>query len=176
MRAMIAVPKTLTLKLGGQDKAALLEQLAAHDIALNDHARTLFASSLFQPAVREHDIRVCSLPVAALGLTQGGSWPQLIAAAAELGMRPCPLEAAVALRLLPVVLPAEKADPLTGSGRAPAGALTVVSEPLTEDEDFPRGLYLRDLDGVRWLRGYRSDDTHVWQPDAHLLWQMQDGA
>ena len=23
------------------------------------------------------------------------------------------------------------------------------------------------------MRGYRCDDTHVWQPDAHLLWLMQ---
>lgn len=176
MRAMIPVPKTLTLKLGGLDKAALLARLQAEGIALNAHAETLFASPLFQSAALLQSIRVCSLPVSALGLAQGGNWPQLIAAAAALGMQACPLEAAIALRLLPVVLPPETADPLTGSGRAPAGALTVISTPLSPDPDFPRGLYLRDLDGVRWLRGYRCDDTHHWQPDAHLLWQMREGA
>ncbi|MDA0708693.1 MAG: helicase, partial [bacterium] len=45
----------------------------------------------------------------------------------------------------------------------------IASQILTEDDDFPKGFYLRRIKGVLWLRGYRSWPGHVWEPDDHFV-------
>ena len=41
----------------------------------------------------------------------------------------------------------------------------MVSVPLDEGYETPRGFYLRRIDGVLWLRGYRADAAHLWSPE-----------
>ena len=48
-------------------------------------------------------------------------------------------------------------------------SITIASEILTEDDDFPKGFYLRKIDGMLWLRGYLADQLHVWNPDNHFI-------
>ena len=83
---------------------------------------------------------------------------------AGVGLGLCPLELAPRLRLL-LLDQAEGAagQPLTRNC-APHGAITVASAPLDDDEDVPRGFYLRRIEGTLWLRGYRSWDGHLWSP------------
>jgi hypothetical protein len=35
---------------------------------------------------------------------------------------------------------------------------------LSDDDEYPKGFYLRVVEDVRWLRGYVGDDTHIWSP------------
>jgi len=51
------------------------------------------------------------------------------------------------------------------AGRSPAGALKVASAPLSDDVAFPKGFYLRVVDGTLWLRGFRCDDEYRFTPD-----------
>jgi len=48
-------------------------------------------------------------------------------------------------------------------------AITIASEPLTQDDDFPKGFYVRRIKGALWLRGYRAGAAHIWEADDHLL-------
>lgn len=57
---------------------------------------------------------------------------------------------------------------LGSAGRAPSGALHIASEPLSDDEAYPKGFYLRVVDGETWLRGFRCDDTYEWGPEQLL--------
>jgi hypothetical protein len=41
----------------------------------------------------------------------------------------------------------------------------VASSPLDDADETPRGFYLRRVEGVPWLRGYRSGPGHVWSPE-----------
>ena len=173
---MTAPSPARLLRIGGVDKLSLLARLKAQQVALNEHAQTLFASDLFAVAEIAQDIRVCEVSVAELALPAGGTWQALIDAAEVRGLKPCPMETAAYLRLALTDQQEDPSDALTGAGRAPAGALTVISPPLSKDADFPRGFYLRRLDGVDWLRGYRSDEAHVWLPDAVTVWQMANNA
>ena len=43
-----------------------------------------------------------------------------------------------------------------------AGAIMVAAAPLSQDDAYPKGFYLRVVDGQAWLRGYRCDDTYVF--------------
>ncbi|WP_192796768.1 hypothetical protein [Serinicoccus kebangsaanensis] len=48
------------------------------------------------------------------------------------------------------------------------GSIHVASEPLSEDEAYPKGFYLRVVDDEPWLRGYRCDDSYEWGPEQRL--------
>lgn len=160
------------IRVGGRGKAQLLDDLARHAVQLNDAARQLFASDLFVTAPSAVSLATAELAVAELGFPDGATMPALLARAASLGLRPCPLEAAPHFRL-------QYLDQPDGSGatppqphRAPPGAITVVSEPLTDDYAFPRGFYVRRVDGAAWLRGYWSGPEHHWDPEDRLLFAV----
>ena len=64
---------------------------------------------------------------------------------------------------------------LTGTHRAPDGAITVLSEPLSRDDAFPKGLYLRNVSGKLWLRGYVCDDSYVWSASDVFALERKNG-
>jgi hypothetical protein len=102
-----------------------------------------------------------------LGLPRGGTLPQLIAAVAASGLLLCPPHTGPFLRLS--LRDQEQApDAVLSAGRAPAGALHVLSAPLRPDHTYPKGFYLRVVEGTTWLRGFRCDDEYVWPADSVL--------
>lgn len=107
--------------------------------------------------------------VAALGLAQGATIATLYDAAKRVGLAPGPLDLAAHLRLQFVdQVEAPAADP-NGPRRAPPGSITVASVWTRDDEDLPKGFYLRCFEGALWLRGYRADAEHVWDPDDRFV-------
>ena len=46
------------------------------------------------------------------------------------------------------------------------------SDALSRDDEYPKGFYLRVVDGRAWLRGYRCDDGHSWSPDDRFIFQL----
>lgn len=158
------------LRIGGRDKSQLLDDLARHAVQLNDAARQLFACDRFTTAASVASLATVELGVRDLGFPNGAAMPDLLARAASLGLRPCPLETAPHFRLQYLDQPEEvsRGTPALPH-RAPPGSVTVVSEPLTDDDALPKGFYLRRLDGVSWLRGYWSGCDHLWDPGDRLL-------
>ena len=94
---------------------------------------------------------------------------EILARAGGLGLGLCPPELGPWLRLEYLDQPEGNAGQPARPGLAPAGAITIVSAALVEDDGFPKGFYLRRSDGVPWLRGYRSGPAHVWSPDDRLI-------
>lgn len=99
-----------------------------------------------------------ALSVAELGLEAGACLPEIYEAAEERGFQLCPLEAGPYLRLA-LMDQADSANLALSAGTSPDGALTVASAPVG-DHSFPKGFYLRVVDGIPWLRGYRCDDAY----------------
>lgn len=156
----------LQLVIGGLSREALREALVAQGVALNVHAETLLEQSAFDDPA-EQTVHVTRRSVAELGLPDGGTLPQIFAATAAAGLRPCPLSTGPFLRL--ALTDQEQApDAVLSAGRVPTGALHVLSEPLSADPEVPKGFYLRVVDGTVWLRGYRCDDEYVLPPESML--------
>lgn len=155
-----------TCVIGGASRDELLARLGACGIQLNEHARTLLAHPCFD--VREPErVDVLQRSLAQLGLPEGGTLPEIFAAAEERGFAPLPADAGPYLRL--AFLDQEQApDSVLSAGRAPTGAVHVLTAPLSDDHDYPKGFYLRVVDGVTWLRGYRCDDEYIWPADSVL--------
>ncbi len=51
----------------------------------------------------------------------------------------------------------------------PSAPDSVLSASLSEDDEHPKGCYLRVVDGVPWLWGFRCDDEHRWPPGATVV-------
>jgi hypothetical protein len=160
---------TRAVQLGGRSKAALLEELQCNIIAMNEAAEQLFADERFTTAAEPYPVVTVALMVDALGFPEGATSAELIARAAARGLGLCPLELGPHLRLQYRDQPEGDWGQPARQHQAPSGSLTVFSAPLSDDDGFPKGLYLRKIKGLLWLRGYRAGAAHVWSPDDHVL-------
>lgn len=160
----------LDIAIGGLTRPELTERLRARGILRNAHAETLLDERIFdERAVRV--ITVTERTVAGLGAPAGASLSEIFELARAAGLRLCPADAAPYLRLA-LNDQVTSADSVMSAGRAPAGSLTVAAEPLSDDDDYPKGFYLRVVDGHPWLRGYCCDDEHTWSPDDRFVFQL----
>jgi len=163
----------ITLVMEHIPSERMQEVLAQHGIQLNDYARTFMAHPGFCSDAEPLSIQLQILSVEELGFADGAAFPEILAAAQKRGLYPCPPVAGVYLRLQMDAQQASCNSVLTGTHDAPEGAITVVSHPLEKDFDFPRGMYLRNVDGTLWLRGYTCDDTYRWKPTDLLAFEIR---
>lgn len=160
---------TRPIRVGGMRKDELLAEVRKPGIEVNEAGRVLFASELFTTAPIAEVIRTIEVSVADLGYPDGAIIANIFQRAGELGLCLCPLEVGPHLRLQYLDQPEGYLGQLPSQNRAPPGSITVASRPLTQDDDMPKGFYLRRIDGALWLRGYRSGPEHVWSPEDHFI-------
>jgi hypothetical protein len=163
---------TRTVQVGGLTKAELVQELQKNAISMNESAETLFASDLFTTAETQSSMTVVELTVQNLGLLQGATLAEIYERARALGLLLCPLELGPHLRLQYLDQPEGYVGQPVRQHQAPSGSITIASEPLMQDDDFPKGFYLRRIKGVLWLRGYLSRSEHVWEPDDHFIFRQ----
>lgn len=155
--------------IGGSSKTQLLSQLAVVGKELNDAAQALFASELFNVLETTQSLTTVELSVGQLGFSQGATQPQLFEQALSLGMQLAPIELGPHLRLQYLDQPEGFWGHPETKYQAPPGSIQIASAPLSEDDQFPKGFYLRRIKGVLWLRGFWSDLQHVFQPTDRFV-------
>lgn len=158
-----------TLVIGGMTKTQLIQKLQQSTIALNEYAQQLFASDIFATSRTKYTVHTVQLTVRDLGYAKGATTHELFKRASDLGLKLCPLELAVYLRLEYVDQPEYSLNNSSKRHQAPSGSITIASQIETEDDDFPKGFYLRRINDVLWLRGYLADHLHVWNPGDHFI-------
>lgn len=162
------------LTIHGSSRQELRAELAAAGVELNTFAETLLEHPCFAPGPARR-LTLTQHTVAELDLPEGGTLGQVIAAAQQQGFELCPPETGPYLRLALSSQPSAP-DSVLSAGRIPSGALHVLSAPLSEDDEYPKGFYLRVVDGVSWLRGFRCDDEYRWPPEATVVLRVpQEG-
>lgn len=144
----------------------LLQKLQEQGVHLNEHAQTLLAHPVFD-APEERELHFVERTVQELGMADGGTLAQIFDAARQAGLTPCPATSGPYLRLA-TMGQVNAPDSVLSAGRPPAGALHVASEPLSDDDEYPKGFYLRVVDDRVWLRGYRCDAGYELGPDQRL--------
>lgn len=154
------------VRVGDRSRAELMDLLRRADVMLNVHAKTLLAHAVFD-APRPRAIRVVERTVRELGFEHGAVQSRVFTAAKNQGLELCPPVTGPYLRLA-MTGQATAPDSILSAGRAPTGAIHVASDPQSQDVEYPKGFYLRVVDGQAWLRGYRCDDTYVWTPEQRL--------
>lgn len=160
------------VQIGGQSRTEIMRSLHDAGVQLNAYAQTLLAHPNFDaPAART--VRIVERTVEQLGFKHGGVQSDVFAAAKNQGLELCPLVTGPYLRLA-MMDQANAPDSVLSAGREPTGAIHIASEPLSEDVEYPKGFYLRVVDGQAWLRGYCCDDTYVSAPTQRLAFLLPD--
>lgn len=157
------------IRVGGMSKQDLLRELRRCNIQLNKAAQTLFADERFITSTTVAYFETIELTVANFDFAQGATTAQLFAAAIARGFSLCPLELGPHFRLQYLDQPEGFWGHPQTQHQAPPGSLTIASAPLTDDNAFPKGFYLRRIQGELWLRGYHAGAEHVWNPNDHFL-------
>lgn len=162
-----------SIDVGRLSRGDLIERLDAHGVERNVYAEILLADAVFPERARE-TVAIVEQSVADLGLPDGATLSRVFDAAARRGFGLCPPVTAPYLRLA-TLDQASAPDSILSTGRAPTGSLHVASPVLRADHDYPKGFYLRVIDGVPWLRGYRCDDEYVLSPGDRLAFRVLAG-
>lgn len=161
--------KTINLEYGGLSKNDLLVKLNDTGILLNEFAKIILLSELFKVSKQKKQIKVVVTSLKELCFSKEATIPEIEKNLKNYGLAECPLELAPYLRLY---LKNQKEIKEESINKAPSGSLTIFSRPLVEDEDFPKGFYLRNIDGKLWLRGYRCSLDYIWSPDDKLIFKL----
>ncbi|MDF2993286.1 MAG: hypothetical protein K0S37_3800 [Microbacterium sp.] len=168
-----------SIEVGGLSRVDLIERLDDRGIQRNAYAEILLADPVFDEAARETTTRettmretvsVVEKSVADLGFTDGATLTQVFDAAVRRGLALCSAVTAPYLRLA-TLDQASAPDSILSTGRAPTGSVNVASPVLRADHEYPKGFYLRVIDGVPWLRGYRCDDEFVHSPGDRFVFR-----
>lgn len=162
-----------TVEVGGLTKSQLIQKLQQSSILMNEYGERLLADDKFSTSDTKYSLQTVELTVRDLGFPDGANTTQVFKRASDLGLELCPLELGAYLRLEYLDQPEGNSGNPLQRHQAPSGSITIASEIITEEDDFPKGFYLRRINGVLWLRGYHADHLHVWNQDDHFIFCKQ---
>lgn len=154
----------ITLTVGGIQHESILPILQKNNIRTNEYARVFMDHPDFQSNAPQSPVRLMITTPKELGWEHSVAFPGILGVAKQHGLQPCAPCVGLYLRLHLLNQPVSKSLTLSCTQQAPEGAITVVSQLLDSRPDFPRGLYLRNVGGELWLRGYVCDDAYMWNP------------
>lgn len=161
-----------SVRIGAMVRLELLAELQRNGIELNQAGLELFSNDKFTTSEVTSILESVEITVANLGFPQGATVDRICERAVQLGMSLCPLELGPHLRLQYRDQPEGHIGHPPSQHRAPPGSLTIASPPISEDDNTPKGFYLRRIDGVLWLRGYRSGPEHIYSPEDHFVFTV----
>lgn len=142
-----------------------LETLMEHGILTNRYAEKYISHHCFAAGEPE-EMTAAIISLEELGLDRGASLNELFQYIKGTQFSPCPPDTALFLRLAWTDQPQSQNSILTGTHSSPAQAVTVLSNLLERNDAFPKGLYLRNVDGNLWLRGYVCDSAYRFPDEA----------
>lgn len=139
--------------------------LEEHGISINGYSEEYFSHPRFSIShAREKIVVIGSLKE--IGLEEGATLDALFRHIQGTDLKPCSPDTGLLLRLAWTdQLPSQSAV-LSGTHNVPDQAVTVLSEILDQRDTFPKGLYLRNVDGRLWLRGYICDAAYRFPNNA----------
>jgi len=165
---------TRIVEVGGLTKSQLIQKLQQYSILINEYGEKMFTDKKFTTSDTKYSLKTVELSVMDLGFPDGATTAQLFKRARELGLGLGPLELGPHLRLEYLDQPEGYSENASQQNKAPSGSITIASEILTKEDDFPQGFYLRRINGVSWLRGYIADQLHVWKPEDNFIFVKEE--
>ncbi|MGX7162929.1 hypothetical protein [Enterococcus massiliensis] len=159
--------KALKVTIGGITKEDLLQQLKERHILINPIGEKLLNSDLFEVTKEAQIVDLTEITLFELGFEHGATLSEMIDGAKKFGLKVCSVDVAPFLRLTDFIQ--TNSHGLKTTHKTPDAAVTVVSEILNDAVEFPKGFYLRKVDGINWLRGYICDDKHIFDSQERFI-------
>lgn len=144
------------ISIGGLTKDQLLQQLDKAGIQFNKYAHTLFEHPSFLPDNKITEVQLVKIKFSDLNLSNPCSYQTILEQASKLGLNLCPPYLAAFMRL-------EYLDQSEGP------YLTIASTKPVDDDNYPNGFYIRNLENVLWLRGYRAEGDCEWPDENEFI-------
>ena len=164
--------RKIVLKIEPIPSEQISDVLKEHGILINHYAEEFFAHPRFSTGCsRETTVTIASLQE--IGLENGATLRDIFTHISKTGLKACAVSTGLFLRLVWTDQPQSGNSILTGTHRSPDQAVTVLSEIIEQDDAFPKGLYLRKVDGNLWLRGYVCDFTYRFPGNALFAFEMR---
>ena len=164
--------RKFVLKIEPFPSEQIPDVLKEHGILINQYAEEFFAHPRFSIGrSRETTVTIASLQE--IGLENGATLRDIFTHISKTGLKACAVSTGLFLRLAWTDQPQSQNSTLTGTHSSPDQAVTVLSEIIDKDDAFPKGLYLRNVDGNLWLRGYVCDDAYRFPGDALFALEMR---
>ena len=154
--------KSISLRTFPFSKECLPDLLKKHSIFTNTYAEQYFSHAEFRTESSPIELQIEIASLHELGFSKGTVLRDIPEVLPDYGLRPCRASTGLFLRIAWKEQEQSSNAVLTGTHQAPDSAVTVFSEPLEADDAFPKGLYLRNVDGKLWLRGFVCDDDYLW--------------
>ena len=164
----------IELKADPFPKDQLPEKLEEHGIHINRYAEMFFAHPSFQTEYAS-DMVIAVASLHEIGLENGATLSEIFQQLEKTGLKPCPANTGLFLRLAWKDQPQSRNSVLSGTHASPDLAVNVLSEVLETDDSFPKGLYLRNVDGILWLRGYVCDPSYRFSGDDLFAFKSESG-
>ncbi len=149
----------ITLKPNAFPKDQIMNKLEEHNVLINPYAKEFFLHPTFSTDhTREMTVAMASLRE--IGLENGATLNEIFQQIRKSHFKPCPTNTGLFLRFIWKNQPQSHNSILSGTHCSPEQAVVVLSEPVERDDAFPKGLYLRVVDGRLWLRGYVCESEY----------------
>lgn len=161
------------IEVGGLSNLQLIHKLKQHSVLMNELGERLLSDDRFPTSNAKYSVNTVELTVRDLAFPDGAALPQIFERASELGLESCPLELGPHMRLQYLDQPEGNTKNLSQQHQAPLGSITIATPIISEDDNFPKGFYLRKINGKLWLRGYTADHLHVWNPGDHFIFSYR---
>ena len=165
--------KNIVLQTEAIPKDQIPAMLKEHGICMNRYAEEYFAHPRFFIGDPE-EITVTIASLQEIGLENGATLNEIFTHLSKSGMKLCAVSTGLFLRLAWTEQPQSRNSILSGTHDSPDLAVTVLSEIIEQDDAFPKGLYLRNVDGTLWLRGYICDDAYRFPADAMFAFENKE--
>lgn len=166
--------KTISVRFDRVERDTLPGLLEENAVSVNAYAEEFFSHPSFGSETGKGMAPVVIASLAELGFEDGATSQEILERIPFLGLKPCRSAAGLYLRLAWKDQPKSRNSILSGQHHAPDGSVTVFSIPLEQDDSFPKGLYLRNVDGRLWLRGYVCDASYRWSCDDFLAFELPE--
>lgn len=160
--------KHFEIEIGGLSKKQLLETLNNANVRINELGLTLLNSEYFITTEFRRKVFLTEIKLKELGFENGCNLSTLFEAAHIHGLKPCSEETAPYLRLSYIQSNSKGMERLH---KSPPDSATVVSRIIDNDDDFPKGFYLRTVDNQLWLRGYICNNNHIFDPNDLFIFE-----
>ena len=158
--------KTRIIEIGGLDKYQLIEKMRENGILINAFGEKILMDINFTTSDIKIALETVELTVGDLGFLKGDTLRNIFKRANQLGLKLCPLEIAPYLRL-------DHLDQIGNEdfqkNQAPKGSITIASKIIKDEQNFPKGFYIRRIKDELWLRGYIASDDYIWNLDDHFI-------
>ena len=166
--------RIIEVKIFPVEKSKLFDYLEKNRIMVNESCRRYILHENFKFSEREFTKQIIITTLEEMGFTKPCTLMEIFRKAKSIGYDLCDYNLGVYLRLAFLNQVNSKNSILSGQHKSPNSSIQVVSNPVEEDDEFPKGLYLRKVDNQLWLRGFRCDFLHEFEISNEMAFELKE--